>query len=51
MDRAKDATRLVVEPVFGPRIADFANDAPGYAFVINVRLGSDLAGDDDEAGR
>ena len=52
VDRDDHAARVGVEAVLGARVADLARSAARTsARDVDVGLGRDLAGDDDEAGR
>ena len=51
VDRDDDAARLGVEAVLGARVADLPDRLADEPRNVDVGLGRDLAGDDDEAGR
>ena len=51
VDRDDDAARLVVEPVLRPRVPDLGDPLAHDRADVDVDVGGDLAGDDDEAGR
>ena len=51
VDRDDDAAGLGVEPVLGARVADLGDRLAHDRADVDVRLGRDLAGDDDEPGR
>ena len=51
VDRDDDAARLEVEAVLRPRVADLGDPVADDGADVDVRVGRDLAGDDDEAGR
>ena len=50
VDRDHDAARLEVEPVLRTRIADLGDAFAHDRADVDVRVGRDLAGDDDEPG-
>ena len=51
VDRDDDAGRVRVEAELGARVADLADPVADEARDVDVRLGRDLARDDDEPGR
>ena len=51
VDRDDDAARLEVEAVLGARVADLGDAVADDRADVDVGLGRDLAGDDDEPGR
>ena len=51
VERDDDAAGLGVEAVLGARVADRGDPLAHEPRDVDVRLGRDLAGDDDEAGR
>ncbi len=50
VDRHDHAAGVGVEAVLGAVVADLADSVPDEARDVDVRLGRDLAGDDDEPG-
>ena len=50
VDRDDDATRLGVEAELRARVADLADELADEPRDVDLRLGRDLARDDDEAG-
>ncbi len=51
VDRDDDAARLEVEPVLRARVPDLGDAVAYDGADVDVRVGRDLARDDDEPGR